>query len=390
MRDRYLTQPVLDDLRDRKMVFIGGPRQVGKTTLASELVAASFAHPVCLNWDNRADRKTIMASAWPGQADLVVLDEFHKYRRWKTFLKGEYDKLKDRICFVVSGGARLDVFRRGGDSLQGRYHHYRLHPFSVAELAGRYTAQVVGKEIAIPSHSSAEHLSTLEHFGGFPEPFVKQSERFLRRWHSEKLDRLLREDVRDTTLVRDLGNMKLLSDMLPDRVGSLFSANALRGDLEVSHNAVLHWLDILETFYYHFRIYPLTSKKIKSLRKEPKLYLWDWSELRDPGARFENLVAAHLLKFAHWQQDREGYRCELFFLRDLEGREVDFVVTVDAKPWFAVEVKLSDTNLSPALRLFKQKWNIPFCYQVVRQPGVDVLSSDTRVISAGRFLGAFV
>jgi hypothetical protein len=390
MKDRYLAATMLDDLRDRKMVFIGGPRQVGKTTLATGIVGANFKRSVCYNWDNRADRKTISASAWPGDADLIVLDELHKLKKWKSFLKGEYDKLKEKYCFIVSGSARLDVFRKGGDSLQGRYHHYRLHPFSLAELSGQINTHKVREELPIPSANAADMLNELDRFGGFPEPLLKRNERFSRRWHNEKIERLFRDDIADLALIRDLNSMKLLSEMLPARVGSLLSINALRTDLEVSHKAVSHWLDVLETFYYHYRVYPLASKAIRSLKKEPKLYLWDWSELTEPAARFENLVASHLLKFVHYLHDYDGYNCELYFLRDLDQREVDFLVTIDRKPWFAVEVKLSDTSVSPALRLFKRNWGIPYCYQVVRTTGVDVLASDIRVVSADRFLLSLV
>jgi predicted AAA+ superfamily ATPase len=372
------------------MVFIGGPRQVGKTTLADSLIAGRFRHPAYYNWDSRSDRKTIINSLWPGNADLVVLDELHKYRKWKGFVKGEYDKHKEHINFILTGSARMDVFRKGGDSLQGRYHHFRLHPFSVAELAGRSNSISAFQPLMLDVLSAKTELGSLWEYGGFPEPIIKHSERFLRRWHREKLDRLFREDILDVEAIRDIGSMKLLSDLLPERVGSLLSTNALREDLEVSFKAVAHWLDILETFYYHFRIYPFTSRKIRSIKKEPKLYLWDWSEIAEAGQRFENMIASHLLKLVHFMQDYEGYNAELCFIRDLAQKELDFVVTINAKPWFAVEVKLEDDELAPALPLFKEKWNIPFCYQVVKKSGVDFLSKNIRVISAEKFLAALI
>ena len=390
MKDRYLTTEITADLKDRKMVFVGGPRQVGKTTLANELVAATFERPAYFNWDNRGDRTRILQGAWPGDADLITLDEVHKYRKWKTFIKGEYDKNKDRYSFILTGSSRMDVFRKGGDSLQGRYHYYRLHPFTLAELENRKNAFVPFKELSLPHGPARGGCEALLHFGGFPEPFIKQSDRVLRRWHNEKLDRLFREDIRDIAVIHDLGSMQALSDLLPGRVGSLLSTNAIREDLEVSFKAVAHWLDLLESFYYDFRIYPFVSNMVKSHKKEPKVYLWDWSEIANEAVRFENMVASHLLKLVHYLHDFEGYKAGLFFLRDLSKREVDFLVAVDNKPWFAVEVKSAQTSASPNLTLFREKWKIPFCYQVVRASGVDIRNSGVRIMSADKFLPGLV
>ena len=389
LKERYLTQYILDDLKD-KMVFLGGPRQVGKTTLCRDFVAAQFKNPAYFNWDNRADRKTIMAATWPGDAELLIFDEIHKYRQWKGLIKGEYDKHKETFKFIVTGSARLDLYRRGGDSLQGRYHYYRLHPFTLAEMTGMSEIPSVLGELPLNRDFHQDILETLDTFGGFPEPFTKQSMRQLRRWHNEKIERMFREDIQDIEAIRDIGNMKLLSDILPAKVGSRLSLNSIREDLEVSHRAVTHWMDILEAFYYHFRIYPYSAKKIRSLKKEPKLYLWDWSEVEDEANRFENLMASHLLKFVHFITDHEGYRAELSYLRDVDKREVDFLVTIDGRPWFAVEVKLNDTVLSPNLLYFRDRLSIPYIYQVVKKDKVDLLEKGGRVISAGRFLAGLI
>jgi Predicted ATPase (AAA+ superfamily) len=386
MKNRYLTDEILGDLKDRKMVFVGGPRQVGKTTLANTIVAEKFKRPFYFNWDNRGDRKRILESAWPADADLISLDEIHKYRAWKNFIKGEYDKNKERYCFILTGSSRMDVFRKGGDSLQGRYHYFRLHPFSLAELESRKNRFVVFKELDLPHETAPSSFESLLRFGGFPEPLIKQNDRVLRRWHNEKIDRMFREDIQDLAIIRDISSMKILCDMLPGRVGSLLSTNAVREDLEVSFKAVAHWLDVLETFYYHFRVYPFVSKTIRSLKKEPKLYLWDWSELADGSIRFENMVASHMLKFVHYLYDFEGYKTGLYFLRDLSKKEVDFLVTVDGKPWFAVEVKEHDISPARNLLMFKEKWKIPFCYQVVKTSGVDRYTSGIRIVSADKFL----
>lgn len=388
-KKRYLIPFVYEDLHE-KMVFIGGPRQVGKTTFAVDLIAEKFKSHAYFNWDNREDRKRIIRSEWPGTAELIILDEIHKYKKWKSLIKGEYDKLKTKYKFLVTGSSRLDIYRRGGDSLQGRYHYYRLHPFSLAELVEKKNKTEIFHEIEIQDRSYREEFETLLKFGGFPEPLLKNSPRFLRRWHNEKIERLFREDIIDVEQIRDLGNMKLLSDILPEKVGSLLSINAIREDLEVSHRAVSHWLNILETFYYQFRIYPFARSVVRSIKKEPKLYLWDWSEIENLSARFENMVAAHLLKFCHFLYDFEGYKAELCFLRNVDKKEVDFLVTIDKKPWFAVETKSSDTNISKSVHYFKDRLKIPYVYQLVMKPEVNMYTNGIHVVSADRFLMSLI
>lgn len=388
-KQRYLVPYILEDLRE-KMVFVSGPRQVGKTTLATALVAQHFNNTCYRLWDKRDDRKKLMNSVWPGDADLLVIDELHKYKKWKSYIKGEYDSLKAKYRFLVTGNARLDVFRKGGDSLQGRYHYYRLHPFSVAELSDIAAVPTILKEIEIPTKSAKEDFLALNHFGGFPEPLLRQNARTLRRWHNEKHNRLFREDIRDVEDIRDLAGMQLLGDMLPERAGSRLSINSLREDLEVSHRAVSNWLNILEAFYYCFRIYPYHAKNYRSLKKEAKLYLWDWSEIQNKGPRFENCLASHLLKLVHFLEDYEGYQCRLHYLRSIEKKEVDFMVMADGKPWFMVEAKLNDIKVSPHIKYFQAKLNVPYAYQVVRKSGIDIFSDGVRVVSADKFLAGLV
>lgn len=387
---RYLEEMVAEDLAE-KMVFVAGPRQVGKTTLAHRLLA-SRGPGTYLNWDNREDRRVIKSAQWPGGEPLVVLDEIHKWRTWKSWVKGEFDKNRDRVRFLVTGSARLDVYRRGGDSLQGRYHHYRLHPFSYGEVAGVESRPlpVPGTELHIPESGEAEVVELLHRFGGFPEPYLAQSDRTLRRWQKERVDRFLREDVRDLEAVRDLATLQLMADLLPEKVASPLSLNALREDLEVSHRAVTHWMEILERLYFAFRVRPFTTRKVRSLHKMPKVYLWDNSMVPGDGERFENLLALHLLKLCHLLEDREGYRTELCYLRDRSGREIDFLVTVDRKPWFAVEAKRSETRLAPSLAFFKERLGIPWAYQVVLQGDRDFVQDGIRCLPARQFLAALV
>ena len=367
------------------MVFIAGPRQVGKTTLAREFLGARGKY---LNWDHREDRRAILDAEWPVQPSTVILDELHKYRFWKRWLKGEYDKHGDKHRFLVTGSARLDIYRKGGDSLQGRYHLYRLHPFSYSELVGISVDQKPFTPLRFERPGSRATLDDLLRFSGFPEPALERDERHHRRWQKERLDRFFREDVRDLSAIRDISMVELLADLLPDKVSSLLSINALREDLEVSFKAVSHWIDVLERLYFLYRLRPFHSKKIHSIKKDRKLYLWDYSAIPNQQARVENLVASHLLKFCHYLEDTEGFRIELHFLRDHQKREVDFLVAVDRKPWFAVEVKSSKSAKSTHLRYFGERLRIPFCYQLVWDLDESYTQNDQFVMAPHEFLTA--
>ncbi|MEW5984244.1 MAG: DUF4143 domain-containing protein [Acidobacteriota bacterium] len=173
-------------------------------------------------------------------------------------------------------------------------------------------------------------------------------------------------------------------------MGSLLSLNALRENLEVSHRAVTHWMDVLERLYHVVRVRPFTARRFAGLKRMPKAYLWDWTLVRDPAARFENLVAMHLLKLCHALQDWEGYRVDLRVLRDRAGREVDFLLTYDGRPWFAVEAKLAETDPDPVLRYYQQRARIPWVYQVVMETSRDVVADGVRVVPAATFLAALV
>ncbi len=391
---RYLEDPIRRDLEE-KMVFVAGPRQVGKTTLARQILE-SEANGRYLSWDRREDRADIRAARWPpGSPALVVLDELHKWRPWKRWLKGEFDAHRATTRFLVTGSARLDIYRRGGDSLQGRYHHYRLHPLSLGEIhspAARFELEP-GQPLAIAragrgARDQRAVLEALLRFGGFPEPYLAQSERAHRRWQKDRLDRFFREDVRDLEAVRDLAALELLADEIARRVGSPLSLNALREDLEVSHKALTHWMEVLERLYHVVRVRPFASRAVASLKKMPKAYLWDWSQVSAPPARFENLVALHLLKLCHLLEDRDGHRVELRYLRDRTGREVDFLITLDNQPWFAVEVKTSARAIDPSLFYFRDRLKIPHAYQVVLDLDRGFIENGVHCLPAVDFLSA--
>jgi predicted AAA+ superfamily ATPase len=370
VRPRYLTPQVRSDLA-RKMVFVAGPRQVGKTTLARSLPGAAAGY---LCWDVAEHRESILRRELP-PGRLWVFDEIHKYRSWRNFLKGIYDGRRRGQRILVTGSARLDFYRFGGDSLQGRYHLLRLHPFSAGELRLR----------------SAVELGDLLMLGGFPEPFLGGSETEARRWSREYRSRLVREDVVGLERVQDLGNLELLALRLPELVGSPLSINALREDLQVSHKTVAGWLRVLERLYAIFRVPPFGAPRIRAVKKEQKHYHLDWSVVPSEPARFENLVGAHLLKWVHFEQDVRGRDTELRYFRDTDGREVDFVVVERRQPLLLVECKWGDVEPDRSLRYLKARFPGADAWQISAVGRKDFVTPDgIRVAPALKLLASLV
>ena len=346
---RYIRKPVAEDLKT-KMVFVGGPRQVGKTTFAlNYLPQPNEKHPAYLNWDNILDRSSLMKGELPPNEDLIILDEIHKFARWRNLVKGFYDTRKADTSIIITGSARLDYYRKGGDSLQGRYHYYRLHPFSLREFN---------------SNPTEDDLQCILKFGGFPEPLLRAEERFWRRWQRERLQRVIYEDIRDLENVKEISLLELLAEELPNRIGAPLSVKNLKELLQVAHETVERWLKIFERMYYCFRIPPYGPPKVRAVKKEQKLYLWDWAIVPEPGLKFENFIASQLLKYCHYLEDTEGFKMELRFLRDTDKREIDFVVLKEGRPIFAVECKSGEKNANPALFYFMERTTIPKYYQV--------------------------
>lgn len=342
---RDLEPFIKSDLK-RKMVLIGGPRQVGKTTLSKNFISKKNQY---LNWDDLQDRAVIKSHEINTEIGTIVLDEIHKYARWRTLIKGLFDKYGDILSIIVTGSARLDHFRKGGDSLVGRYHYYRLHPFTLFEVDKKFSRQTT--------------LDLLK-YSGFPEPFSLKNENDYRRWKRERLSRVVFQDISDLGTVKELSLIELLVDLLPSRVGSVLSIKSLQEDLEVSPNTVSRWIEILELVYYCYRILPYGTPKIRAVKKSNKLYLWDWAQIEDEGARFENFVAGHLLKYCHLLEDTQGHKMELRFMRDIDLREIDFVVLQNKKPLFAVECKTGEKSISKSLYYFRDRTSIPKFYQV--------------------------
>jgi len=365
---RYLADQVRRDLA-RKMVFVAGPRQVGKTTLALGLPGARAGY---LNWDAAEHRERILRGELP-PSGLWVFDEIHKYHRWRNYLKGLYDTRRRNQRILVTGSGRLDLYRFGGDSLQGRYHLLRLHPFSAGELGLR----------------TAGDLRTLLMLGGFPEPYTGGSEVEARRWAREHRSRLIREDVASLERIQDLGQLELLVLRLPELVGSPLSINALREDLQVSHKAAASWLAVLERLYAIFRLPPLGAPRIRAVVKAQKHYHFDWSIVPNEAARFENLVACHLLKWVHFQQDTLGRDVELRYFRDTDGREVDFVVVEGRTPAQLVECKWGDGETDRSLRYLKAKFPHADAWQISATGAKDFVTPEgIRVAPALALLGS--
>lgn len=375
-RPRYITDQIVTDLK-KKMVFLSGPRQVGKTTLAKEILTRSTSAKSLtgyFNWDDDEQRTMILKRSLK-RGGLIVFDEIHKYTRWRNYLKGLFDTDGEETQILVTGSARLDLYRRGGDSLQGRYFFLRLLPYSVAELN-------------INTQSDLDHLITL---GGFPEPFFSGSLKERNRWALSYRTRLFKEDVASLENVKDLGAMELLSTRLPELVGSPLSYNSLREDLQVSHNSIVRWCDILERLYYIFRVPPFGSPKLRAVKKEVKHYHFDWSLIDSQGARFENFIAVHLYKWCAFLEDTTGREVELRYFRDSDQREVDFVITEKRAPILLIEVKLGTRSISPHLRYLKAKYPKARAVQITEQNGVHKFDDNgIELISAIKFLSELV
>ena len=367
-RPRFYDALLRDHLaRHRQMALVSGPRQVGKTT-ACRAVADAY-----LNWDNMDERRLLLKGPAAianavgldrlrARQPVAVIDELHKHSKWKGLLKGLFDTYGDRAKWIVTGSSRLDVFRRGGDSLMGRYLLYRVHPWTVAECL---RPEITEKAIRPPREIDEGDWRALVVHGGFPEPFLKRDPRFTNRWRSLRHEQLSKEDLRDVTRVQELGAIEVLMRVLEERSAQQMVYSNLATEIGVAVDTIRRWIDLLGRLHLGFLVRPWFRNVTKSLRKEPKWFLRDWSGIADEGARAETLVACHLLKATEGWTDLGLGHYELRYLRDKLKREVDFVVVRDGKPWFLVEVKKADVNLSPALAHFQAQTGAEHAFQVV-------------------------
>ncbi len=352
----------------RQMCFVSGPRQVGKTTTCRGL-ADHY-----LDWDHQDHRKIILEGPQAvarscglenlpvGAPPVLVFDELHKFARWKNFLKGFFDVHGDRCRILVTGSARLDIYRRGGDSLMGRYFPYRMHPLSTGELLYQ---EIPVHPIRPPRPMVAGDWQKLLQHGGFPEPFQKGDARFTRRWRELRRERLFKEDLRDLTRVHELGLLEILGRLLAERSGEQIICANIASDLQVAPNTVKSWIATLAATYYGFLVPPWFRNITRALRKESKWFLRDWSGITDPGKRAETFVACHLFKAVECFNDLGFGAFELRYVRDKEKREVDFLVVREGRPWILVEVKSRSDTLSPALGYFQKLLKADHAFQVV-------------------------
>lgn len=407
---RYLEEDIKQlCFSDQKMAFISGPRQCGKTTFAKELLKEREQGKY-LNWDEKHFRKAwaknpsniLETSFSTNTTPLIILDEIHKAKSWKRDLKGVYDSLENIVDIIVTGSAKLDVYRRGGDSLLGRYHHFRLHPFSLAELALQASSpshqtlidHLFSPRFMLEREENREELKALMTFGPFPAPLFSGHQKKLRLWQRERIERLIREDLRDLSRIQELSQIEMLVSLLPERASNPFSINTLREDLEVAHATMKLWMSYLKQIYYCYEIKPYSKNITRSLKKEGKLYLWDWSEVEEEGARFENLVANHLLKYAHYLTDTGEANVELYYLKNKEKKEIDFLLVKNKMPWLPVEVKLNDDSCSNNWASFLKDLPCKRGIQVTYKPNVYKLiqlpQGEVLVLSAEYLLSLLV
>ncbi len=396
--DRYISKDIIDlALKRNKMAFISGPRQVGKTTL-SKSYQKSFDQFIYKNWDESKFRKMWTISpnsiqeefslAKEKESKLVIFDEIHKSKSWKQKLKGIYDEFNEDFSIIVTGSARLNIFKKGGDSLMGRYLNFRLHPLSYGEITGskNLLPEEWKKGLFKKSTKFYEQGPLLKLFklSGFPEPFLANSEKILRIWRKGRNEKIVREDLRDLSRLPELSQVEMLTSLLPMKIGSPLSVQSLREDLEVSHDTVSRWLRYLNELFYFFEIKPWTKSVPRSLKKEGKIYLYDWTEIEDIGPRFENLVACHLIKACHYWTDTGEGDFDLFYLRNKEKQEIDFVIIKDKKPWLCFEVKVSDTSIDHKVAdKFVGYLKCPYV-QIVQSEGIWRTDGEKLVVSAAR------
>lgn len=368
---RYLYDQILSDLK-KKMVFLTGPRQVGKTFLAKN-IQEEFKKSIYLNNDDIDDTVIIRKREWAINNELIVLDEIHKMKGWKNYLKGTFDTRNPQQKFLVTGSARLETFRQTGDSLAGRYFSYRLHPLSVRELAG-----------TVKPYDAVNLLNKL---GGFPEPFLSGSEAEAARWRKQYFTDIVREDIMDYSRINEIRVIRLLLEMLRKRVGSPVSFTALAEDLQVAVNTVRKYISILESLNIIFVVKPFHKNIARAILKEPKIYFYDSGFVDgDEGIKLENTVAVCLLKNSHFLQDTQGAETDLYYVRTKDKREMDFAIADKNAITHFIEVKLSATGISPHLRYFKARHTAAKAVQLVHNARHDTESDGIQVVRAGEWL----
>jgi uncharacterized protein len=368
---RFQEEAIVRDL-NKKMVFLCGPRQVGKTWL-SQSIATRFQDAVYLNYDRFEDRDIISREAWPKATELLVLDEIHKMPGWKNRLKGIFDTREPHLKLLVTGSARLEMYRQVGDSLAGRFFRHRLMPFSLAELTK-------------VNEFSSGMPDRLMQRGGFPEPLLAEDPVDADRWRMQYTDGLVRTDILDFERIHDFRAVQLVLELLRRRVGSPVSYTSIAEDAQIAPNTVRKYVELFEGLYIIFRVTPFSGNIARSLLKEPKIYFYDTGMVMgNAGIRFENMVAVSLLKHVCALQDYEGQRWGLHYLRTRDGDEVDFCLVHNDHAEQMIEVKMADAELPAGLRKFYRRYAIP-AMLLVKELKREQVKEGITVAEAEKFL----
>ena len=373
---------------EKSMVFIAGPRQAGKTTL-SKLISLSFANNYYFNWDI-AEHRTLFFSnpaffeglkRKDSSIPLIILDEIHKYKDWKNYLKGIYDQFHESYKFIVSGSGRLDIYQKGGDSLAGRYYMFHLFPFTIAELGRRNIS--IEAFLKNPLYISMEYVkkhkeiwNALSNLSGFPEPYLSDRAATYKRWSNIYSHQLIREDIRDIVDIKSITDMETLYLLLPSKIGSPLSVQPLSNDLKASYNTVRNWLNVFERFFLIFSIPTWTEKITRAIQKEKKIYLWDIPRIKEPSARFENMVALELYRAVSLWNDMGYGNFSLHFIKNKEKQEVDFLLANNREPFLLIEAKMTDERPSKSLLIFQRALNIPAVQLISGGDGYRIVSND--------------
>lgn len=370
--DRIYEDIIYKNLQEYpQMVFLVGPRQVGKTTIAKKL-QSRFEKSLYLNFDSLKDRQMILSgqsfiedifptSVLMDSKPLIIFDEIHKYRDWKNYIKGFYDLYRDHYRIIVTGSARLDIYQSGGDSLMGRYFQYNIHPLSVSELISPNDANFL-KE---PHYLADISFDNLFKYGGFPDPYSNMTDQYYNLWQSTRFKQLIHEEIRSLANLQEIYLLEMLAEILKSRVGQQLNSSNLAKQIGVTSQTVSRWINILDRFYYCFSIRPWFKNVTRSLIKDPKVYLWDWSLVTNEGQKVENFIASHLLKFVHFYSDTGLGKFELFYLRDIDKREIDFLIVRDNIPFMIVESKTSDIKISKSMSHFINQLHPKYSFQTV-------------------------
>jgi len=407
MHHRLLYKELWDELsRDKGLVMLAGPRQSGKTTFACEIAAKDYSDTIYFNWDIGKDKRRLISdpeffSKEPRSSvksrPLVILDEIHKYRDWKNYLKGIFDQFAGDYQFLVTGSGRMEFSRKAGDSLAGRFLRFHIFPFTLTELSNRRRAihdfmssPLDGFDDASPRETS-ELFNALWELSGFPEPFIKGRRAFWTRWSRAYGDQIIRDDLRTVADIRNLDSIEILFALIPGKVASPLSMNNLAGDLQIAFDTVKSWLILFDSFYLTFRLSPWTEKITRSILKEKKVYLFNFPVIDDEAGRFENLAALEFFRAVEAWNDHGWGRFSLHYLRNKEKQEVDFLLAENNRPFLLVEAKLTDDKPAASLIALQRSLNIP-AVQIIKKEGVKKVyrngENDILVVTAHQWLSS--